>query len=83
MISRDILAGLIDGKGRNGHLNVDSCQKDTGICAAETGELRNQTPTRANVVYGGIGVKAELHNSKHVLYRKHRDLLRLKHGGSL
>ena len=34
--------GLIDGKGRIGHLNVDSCQKDTGICADEEGELTDE-----------------------------------------
>ncbi len=83
MISRDILGGLIDRKGRSGHLNVDICRKDTGICATEEGELSSQTDTHTNVVHGGIGVKPELHNSKHVLCRKRRDLLRLKHDGAL
>ena len=32
---------------------------------------------------GGVGAKPELHNCKHVLGRKCRDLLRLKHGGAL
>ena len=42
-----------------------------------------QTSTHTNVVLGDVGSKPELHNSKHVLSRKHRDLLRLKHGGDL
>ena len=83
MISRDILGGLIDGEGRDGHLNVDICQKDSGICAAEEDELNSQTPTHTNVVLGGIGAKPELHNSKHVLCRKRRNLLWLKHDGAL
>ena len=61
MISRDILGGLIDGKGRIGHLSIDNCQKDTGICAAEEGELSSQTRTHTNVVLGGIGAKPELY----------------------
>ncbi len=60
MISRDILGGLIDGERRNGHLNVDSCQKDARICADEEGELNSQTHTHTNVVLGGIGAKPEL-----------------------
>ncbi len=83
LISRDILGRLIDGKGRSGHLNVDSCQKDAGICADEEDELSSQTRTHTNVVYGGIGAKPELHNNKHVLCWKHRDLLQLKHDGAL
>ena len=66
-----------------GYLNVDSCQKDAGICAAEEGELSSQTRTHTNVVIGGIGAKPELHNRKHVLCRKYRDLLRLNHDGAL
>ena len=80
---RSQLEGRNDGERRSGHLNVDDCQKDVGICAAEEGELRSQTRTHTNVVLGGIGAKPELHNSKHVLCRKHRDLLWLKHDGAL
>ena len=83
MISRDILDGLIDGDRRSGHLNVDRSQKDDGICEVEEDELSSQTHTHTNVVLGDIGGKPELLNSKHVLCRKRRDLLRLKHGGAL
>ena len=64
MISRDILDGLIDGDRRSGHLNVDRCQKDVRICAAEEGELSSQTHTHTNVVLGGVGAKPELHKRK-------------------
>ena len=83
MISRDILGGLIDGERRSRHLNVDSCQKDAGICTVEEGELSSQTRTHTNVVLGDTGAKSALQNSKHVLWRKHRDLLWLKHDGVL
>ena len=83
MISHDIFGRLIDEERRRGHLNDDNCQKDAGICAAEEGELHSQTHTHTNVVLGDVGSKPELHNIKHVLCRKHRDLLWLKYVGAL
>ena len=56
--------------------------KDPWIRADEEVKLRSQTSTHSNVVLGSVGAKPELHDSKHVLWRKHRDLLWLKHGGS-
>jgi hypothetical protein len=45
--------------------------------------IQGQTRTHTNVVLGGVGSNPELYNTKHVLNRKHRDLLWLKHVGTL
>ena len=42
-----------------------------------------QTGTHTNVVLGSVGTKPEVNDRKHVLCRKHRDLLRLKYDGVL
>ena len=83
MVSHDILHGLIDGKGRGGHLSVDGCQKYSPISPGKEHELSSQTRTHKNVVLGSVGAKPEVNDRKHVFCGKLRDLLWLKHGGSL
>ena len=43
--------------------------------------MSSQTDTHTNVVLGSVGTKPEVNDHKHVLYGKHRDLVRVKHGG--
>ena len=64
-------------------MSIDGSQKDTGVSVAEEGELSSQTGTHSNVVLGSVRAKPELHNRKHVLFRKHRDLLWFKYGRDL
>ena len=80
MISDDIFGRLIDGKRRRGCLSIDDGQEDVRVSADEEGELSSEVGTHPNVVLGSIRAKPELHDSKHVLSRKYRDLLWLRHG---
>ena len=80
MIFGDIFGRLIDGKRRRGCLSIDDGQEDARVSAAEEGELSSESSAHPNVVLGSIRAKPELYDSKHVLSRKCRDLLWLKHG---
>ena len=59
---------------------MDDGQEDARVSAAEEGELSSEASTHPNVVLRNIRTKPELHDTKHVLSRKCRDLLWLKHG---
>ena len=61
-------------------MSIDGGQENARVSSAEEGELSSEAGTHPNVVLGSIRTKPELHDRKHVLSRKCRDLLWLKHG---